>query len=166
MTIKCLRRPRLQSLMEANQTLLTGTRSCLSPQPSLTVQAIGCMQIPKVIQIFRRNQSASDGCLLIEMPSPRCRGGEETDLSVWRKEDVQKVRLARVLRQKTTMTFGAVAERLQMGTADHLSHRWIWDAKQNRRRRAENECPDTKVRPRRSRPRMLLSQVFGGKVVA
>jgi len=34
-----------------------------------------------------------------------------------RKGDPKKVRLARLLRQKTTMTFGAVAERLQMGTA-------------------------------------------------
>ena len=78
MIIKCLRPPRLRNLMPANQTLLVGTRSCSSPQPSLTVQAIECMQIPKVIQIFRRNQSASDGCLLIEMPSPRCRGGTAT----------------------------------------------------------------------------------------
>src|ERR1043165_2602181 len=78
MIIKYLRLPRLQNLTPANQTLLTGTRSYSSPQHSLTLQAIGCMQIPKVIQIFRRNQSASDVCWLIKTPSPRCRGATAT----------------------------------------------------------------------------------------
>src|SRR5580700_10011249 len=65
MTIKYLRPPRLQNLTPANQTLLTGTRSCSSPHISLTLQAHGCMKMPKVIQIFRRNQSASDVCFLL-----------------------------------------------------------------------------------------------------
>ena len=46
-----------------------------------------------------------------------------------RKGDPEKVRLARFLRQKTTMTLGAVAERLQMGTTGHLSHLLYWEGK-------------------------------------
>lgn len=73
MIIKCLRPPRLQNLMPANQTLLTGARSCSSPQQSLMRQAIGCMQMREVIQIFRHNPSASDVCLLIKTPSAMSR---------------------------------------------------------------------------------------------
>jgi len=76
--IKYLRPPRLQNLTPADQTLLTGRRSCSSPHQSLTLQAIWCIPMPEVIQIFRRNQSASDVCLLIKTPSPRCRGGTAT----------------------------------------------------------------------------------------
>ena len=50
-------------------------------------------------------------------------------MSVRRKGDPEKVRLARFLRQKTTMTLGAVAERLEMGTAGHLSHLLYWEGK-------------------------------------
>src|SRR5215813_13775756 len=78
MIIKRLRPPRLQNLTPANQTLLTGTHSCSSPHQSLTLQAIWCMQMPEVIQIFRRNPSAGDVCLLIKTPSPRCRGRTAT----------------------------------------------------------------------------------------
>ena len=37
-----------------------------------------CTQRPEVIQIVRRNPSASDVCLLIKTPLPRCRGGTAT----------------------------------------------------------------------------------------
>src|SRR5205085_6932084 len=49
-------------------------------------------------------------------------GWNEKDLSVRRKGDPEKVRLARLMRQKTTMPLGAVAARLQMGTTGYLSH--------------------------------------------
>jgi hypothetical protein len=42
------------------------------------------------------------------------------------KGDPEKVRLARSLRQNTTMTLDAIAKRLQMGTAGHLSHLLYW----------------------------------------
>ena len=50
-------------------------------------------------------------------------------MSVRRKGDPDKVRLARLLMQKTTMTLSAVAERLRMGTAGHLSDLLYWDGK-------------------------------------
>jgi len=56
-------------------------------------------------------------------------GWGEKDLSMRRKGDPQKVRLARFLRQETTMTLGAVAEGLQMGTTGHLSHLLYWEGK-------------------------------------
>ena len=56
-------------------------------------------------------------------------GWAEKDLSRRRKGDPEKVRLARFLRQKTTMTLAAVAERLQMGTTGHLSHLLYWEGK-------------------------------------
>ena len=56
-------------------------------------------------------------------------GWGEKDLSVRRKGDPKKVRLARFLRQKTIMTLGAVAERLQMGTTGHVSHLLYWEGK-------------------------------------
>ena len=56
-------------------------------------------------------------------------GWEEKDFSMRRKGDPEKVRLARFSRQETTMTLGAVAERLQMGTIGHLSHLLYWEGK-------------------------------------
>ena len=40
--------------------------------------------------------------------------------------DVQKVRMARRLRQETTMTLQWIAERLQIGTKTHSAHLLYW----------------------------------------
>ena len=64
-------------------------------------------------------------------------------MSVRRKGDPEKVRLARFLRQKTTMTLGAVAERLQMGTGLQGGHA-VWcsaDANERRPRAGRHPGP-------------------------
>ena len=71
MIIKHLRPSRWPNLLPAHRTLLTGTRSCSSPLQSLTLQVIGCIRMPEVIHIFRRNPSASEIWLLLKAPSPR-----------------------------------------------------------------------------------------------
>jgi hypothetical protein len=50
-------------------------------------------------------------------------GWAEADLESRRKGDPGKVRLARQLRQETTMTLKWIAERLKMGTWTHVSNR-------------------------------------------
>jgi len=59
---------------------------------------------------------------------------EEMKKWEWRQEDlvrhakghVKKVRIARRLRQETTMTLQWIAERLQIGTKTHLAHLLYW----------------------------------------
>ena len=50
-------------------------------------------------------------------------GWEEADLLSHRKGDRRKVKIARRLRQETTMTLKWIAERLQMGTWTHVTNR-------------------------------------------
>ena len=54
------------------------------------------------------------------------KGWTEDDLRVRRKGDVFKVRLAQRLRVETTVTLKWIAERLRMGTRDHLTHLLYW----------------------------------------
>jgi hypothetical protein len=50
-------------------------------------------------------------------------GWAEADLAVQRKGDRRKVRVARRLRQETTMTLQWIADRLKMGTWTHVANR-------------------------------------------
>jgi putative transposase len=50
-------------------------------------------------------------------------GWQETDLAKHRKGDRRKVKIARRLRQETTMTLKWIAERLKMGTWTHVTNR-------------------------------------------
>ena len=56
-------------------------------------------------------------------------GWREGELGKRRKGDPETVRLARFLRENTTMTLSKIAERLQMGAAGHLSHLLYWEGK-------------------------------------
>jgi len=56
-------------------------------------------------------------------------GWRGKDLASRRKGDPEKVRLARWLRQHTTMTAGWIAKRLQMGVPGHLTHLLYWAEK-------------------------------------
>jgi hypothetical protein len=69
--------------------------------------------------------------------SPDWRGME---LGLRRKGDIAKLRMAKVLRAKTTMGLAWIAERLQMGVHGHLSHLLYWQGK---------EKPDNKRKVRK-----------------
>ncbi len=47
----------------------------------------------------------------------------ERQLSLLKKGDIRKVKIARRLRQETTMTLKWIADRLKMGTWTHVSNR-------------------------------------------
>ena len=49
-----------------------------------------------------------------------------SDLEEQRKGDERKLRIARRLREETTMTLAWIAERLRMGTKTHLAHLLYW----------------------------------------
>ena len=49
-----------------------------------------------------------------------------SDLEEQRKGDERKLRIARRLREETTMTLTWIAERLRMGTKTHLAHLLYW----------------------------------------
>ena len=55
---------------------------------------------------------------------------EESELSGHRKGDKRKIRIAMLLRRKTTMTLAWIAQRLQMGAKTHLSHLLYWQEKE------------------------------------
>jgi hypothetical protein len=55
---------------------------------------------------------------------------EEKELGLRRKGDIAKLRIAKLLREKTTMTLGWIAERLQMGTKTHLAHLLYWEGRE------------------------------------
>jgi hypothetical protein len=57
-------------------------------------------------------------------------GWQEKELCLRKKGDVAKVRMAKLLREKTTMTLGWIAERLHMGTKTHLAHLLYWDGRE------------------------------------
>ena len=48
------------------------------------------------------------------------------DLERHRKGDGRKLRIARRLREETTMTLAWIAERLRMGSKTHLAHLLYW----------------------------------------
>jgi REP-associated tyrosine transposase len=53
----------------------------------------------------------------------------EQTLAQRRKGDAGKIRLARRLRQETTMTSAWIASRLRMGTRTHLAHLFYWQGR-------------------------------------
>jgi REP element-mobilizing transposase RayT len=57
------------------------------------------------------------------------------DLLERAKGDVGKIRIAKVLRQETTMTLGWIARALNMGTKTHLSHLLYWHGKEKKKGR-------------------------------
>jgi hypothetical protein len=62
-------------------------------------------------------------------------GWTEAGLSERPKGDPEKLRVARALRQETTMTLGWIAQALHMGTKTHLSHLLYWQGKQKKKKR-------------------------------
>jgi hypothetical protein len=58
------------------------------------------------------------------------------DLLERAKGDAEKIRVAKILRQETTMTLGWIAEALHMGTKTHLSHLLYWHGKERKKHRA------------------------------
>jgi hypothetical protein len=62
-------------------------------------------------------------------------GWTESELLGRPKGDPKKLRIARVLRQETTMTLGWIAQALHMGTKTHLSHLLYWQGKEKKTRR-------------------------------
>lgn len=63
-------------------------------------------------------------------------GWTEAQLAERPKGAPEKIRLALVLRQETTMTLGWVAQALHMGTKTHLSHLLYCQGKQKKIKRA------------------------------
>jgi putative transposase len=57
------------------------------------------------------------------------------DLVERAKGDVQKIRIAKRLRQETTMTLSWIAAGLHMGTKTHLSHLLYWHGREKKKRR-------------------------------
>ena len=53
----------------------------------------------------------------------------EKELTVRRKGDPEKLRLAQLLRRNTTMTVSWIAKRLHMGVPSHLTHLLYWAGK-------------------------------------
>jgi hypothetical protein len=67
-----------------------------------------------------------------ELKKPRWTGA---DLIEQAKGDVEKIRVAKILRQETIMTLRWIAQALHMGTKTHLSHLLYWHGKQRKRHR-------------------------------
>jgi len=68
-------------------------------------------------------QSAQEKAERIVTQELRKLGWAEADPAAQRKGDRRKVRLARRLRQETTMTLRWIADRLKMGTWTHVANR-------------------------------------------
>ena len=62
-------------------------------------------------------------------------GWTESQLMDRPKGDPEKLRIARVLRQETTMTLGWIAQALHMGAKTHLSHLLYWQGKEKKKKR-------------------------------
>ena len=60
-------------------------------------------------------------------------GWTGAELSERPKEGAEKIRIARLLRQETTMTLGWIAQALHMGTKTHLSHLLYWQGKEKKK---------------------------------
>jgi putative transposase len=57
----------------------------------------------------------------------------EAQLKERRKGDAEKIKIARRLREETTMTLGWTADRLRMGTRTHLAHLLYWHNRRERK---------------------------------
>jgi hypothetical protein len=68
-------------------------------------------------------ESAQEKARRIVAGEMRKLGWAEADLERYRKGDRRKVRIARRLRQETTMTLKWIADRLRMGTWTHVANR-------------------------------------------
>jgi REP element-mobilizing transposase RayT len=68
-------------------------------------------------------ESAEEKAQRIVVEEMRRLGWRETDLEQHRKGDRRKVKIARRLRQETTMTLKWIADRLKMGTWTHVTNR-------------------------------------------
>ena len=68
-------------------------------------------------------ESAEEKAQRIVAEEMRKLGWAQADLEQHRKGDRRKVRIARRLRQETTMTLKWIAERLRMGTWTHVTNR-------------------------------------------
>ncbi|HZR20674.1 MAG TPA: hypothetical protein VFE51_25560 [Verrucomicrobiae bacterium] len=62
-------------------------------------------------------------------------GWTGADLLERAKGDITKIRVAKKLRQETTMTLQWIANALHMGTKTHLSHLLYWHGKEKKKRR-------------------------------
>jgi len=60
-------------------------------------------------------------------------GGNEADLEGRAKGDREKLKLAVLLRQETTVTVKWIAQRLRMGTGTHLNHLLYWQRRKTER---------------------------------
>jgi ABC-type cobalamin/Fe3+-siderophores transport system ATPase subunit len=69
------------------------------------------------------HESAEEKAQRIVAEEMRQLGWREEDLEQHRKGDRRKVRIARRLRQETTMTLKWIANRLKMGTWTHVTNR-------------------------------------------
>ena len=63
-------------------------------------------------------------------------GWTSADLVERAKGNAEKIRIAKILRQETTMTLAWIAEGLCMGTKTHLSHLLYWHGKERKKRRS------------------------------
>lgn len=63
-------------------------------------------------------------------------GWRSVDLVERAKGDVEKIRVAKILRQETTMTLAWIAQALQMGTKTHLSDPLYWHGKEKKKPRS------------------------------
>jgi REP element-mobilizing transposase RayT len=69
------------------------------------------------------------------------KGWTQEDLVGRRKGDAFKVRLARELREKTTVTVAWIARRLHMGTRGHLRHLLYWQRRRSHRAAVRISAP-------------------------
>ena len=85
----------------------------------------------------RRRETIAQKAERIVMEELKRLALRESDLLVRRKGDGDKVRIARRLRQETTMTYEWIAKRLRMGS-------WIYVCNLLRRQRVRTECTNDK----------------------
>jgi len=79
--------------------------------------------VPKAHHPAReRRESAKALAARIVSQALAAEGSTEKDLPRLRKGDPRKVRIARQLREQTTMTLREIADRLHLGAASHLAY--------------------------------------------
>jgi hypothetical protein len=87
-------------------------------------------------------------------------GATAAALPSWRKGDPRKVQIAQRLRAETTMTFGWIAERLQMGARSHLIHLLYWKNR-TKAKRSEGGKPAMRApKANADEPTILTSDTY------
>ena len=81
------------------------------------------------------HQSSEQKALKLVQSALKKLGWSDAELLKRPKGDVRKVRIAKELRQQTTMTLEWIAQALHMGTKTHLSHLLYWHGKEKRTHR-------------------------------